>query len=133
MTKTSRQKGKYLENKKSFGDEIKNIFHHFQRAFSGQKLSQAESAPLKKQFWIFWSNLPENGISSQNQKKLTSPSNSAYAPSFILNRLPLLFLGLFKNIITTCDKKRKFPEFQINFYRVWQKVITKCNRYYKMR
>ena len=33
MTKTSRQKFKYLENKKSFEDEIKNIFHHFQRGF----------------------------------------------------------------------------------------------------
>ena len=29
MTKKSRQKFKYLENKKSFEDEIKNIFHHF--------------------------------------------------------------------------------------------------------
>ena len=28
-TKKSRQKFKYLENKKSFEDEIKNIFHHF--------------------------------------------------------------------------------------------------------
>ena len=29
MIKKSRQKFKYLENKKSFKDEIKNIFHHF--------------------------------------------------------------------------------------------------------
>ena len=32
MTKKSRQKFKYLENEKSFYDEIKNIFHHFWRA-----------------------------------------------------------------------------------------------------
>ena len=29
MTKMSWQKLKYLENKKSFWDEIKNFFHHF--------------------------------------------------------------------------------------------------------
>ena len=33
MTKKSRQKLKYLENEKSFYDEIKSIFHHFLRAF----------------------------------------------------------------------------------------------------
>ena len=35
MTKSSRQrqKFKYLENKKSFYNEIKNIFHYFKRAF----------------------------------------------------------------------------------------------------
>ena len=37
MTIKSRQKLKYLENKKSFLVEIKSIFHHF---FSSQKLSQ---------------------------------------------------------------------------------------------
>ena len=29
MTKNTRQKFHYLENKKSFQHEIKNIFHHF--------------------------------------------------------------------------------------------------------
>ena len=29
MTKKSRQKFKYVENEKSFWDEIKNIFHYF--------------------------------------------------------------------------------------------------------
>ena len=29
MPKMSRQKLKYLENEKSFSDEIKSIFHHF--------------------------------------------------------------------------------------------------------
>ena len=29
MTKKSRQKRKYLENEKSFLDEMKNIFYHF--------------------------------------------------------------------------------------------------------
>ena len=33
MTKKSRQKFQYLENKKSFKDEIKSIFKHFWRAF----------------------------------------------------------------------------------------------------
>ena len=33
MSKKSRQKLKYLENEKSFYDEIKSIFHHFLRAF----------------------------------------------------------------------------------------------------
>ena len=32
MPKKSRQKLKYLENKKRFEDEIKSIFHHFWRA-----------------------------------------------------------------------------------------------------
>ena len=40
MTKKSRQKFKYLENEKSFQNEIKSIFNHFLRAFSCQKLSQ---------------------------------------------------------------------------------------------
>ena len=40
MTKKSRQKFEYLENEKSFWDEIKSIFHHFQRAFICQKFSQ---------------------------------------------------------------------------------------------
>ena len=31
MTKMSRQKLKYLENKKSFQDEIKSIFHQFHK------------------------------------------------------------------------------------------------------
>ena len=33
MTKMSRQKSKYLENEKSFQDEIKSIFHHFEKDF----------------------------------------------------------------------------------------------------
>ena len=33
MNKKSRQKVKYLENEKSFKDEIKSIFHHFLKAF----------------------------------------------------------------------------------------------------
>ena len=40
MTKRSRKKLKYLENKKSFWGEIKSIFHNFERLFSCQKLSQ---------------------------------------------------------------------------------------------
>ena len=33
MTKISRQKSKHIETEKSFYDEIKSIFHHFQIAF----------------------------------------------------------------------------------------------------
>ena len=33
MSRKTRQKCKYLENKKSFKDEIKIIFHQFYRAF----------------------------------------------------------------------------------------------------
>ena len=32
MPKKSRHKFKYLDNEKSFQDEIKSIFHHFERA-----------------------------------------------------------------------------------------------------
>ena len=48
MTKKSRQKFKYLENKKSFWDEIKSIFHHFQRAFNCQKLFQTWECAFKQ-------------------------------------------------------------------------------------
>ena len=34
MIKKSRQKFKYLDNEKSFYDELKSIFHQFQSAFS---------------------------------------------------------------------------------------------------
>ena len=40
MIKKSRQKLRYLENKKSFWGERKSIFHHFWRVFNCQKLSQ---------------------------------------------------------------------------------------------
>ena len=39
MTKKSRQKFKYLENKKSFSDEIKSSFYHFKR-FSTEQIKQ---------------------------------------------------------------------------------------------
>ena len=46
MTKKSRQKLKYLENKKIFWGEIKkNIFHHFQMAV--KNCLRPESAPLR--------------------------------------------------------------------------------------
>ena len=40
ITKNSRRNFKYVEYKKSFQSEMKSIFHHFQRDFSYQKLSQ---------------------------------------------------------------------------------------------
>ena len=47
LTRKSRQKFKYLENKKSFYVEIKSIFHHFKRAFCSQNLSQTLECAFK--------------------------------------------------------------------------------------
>ena len=47
MTKIAKQKLKYLENEKRFKGETKNIFHHFKRAFSCQKLSQTLECAFK--------------------------------------------------------------------------------------
>ena len=50
MTKKSRQKFKYLENEKSFYDEIKNIFHHFEGLLLKQIIKfflEGESPTLK--------------------------------------------------------------------------------------
>ena len=49
MPKKSRQKLKYLENEKSFEDQIKNIFHHFWRAIieaNNKKILGGESPTL---------------------------------------------------------------------------------------
>ena len=46
MTKKSRQKLKYLENKKSFWSEIKSIFHHFQGLWVAKNCFRPESVPL---------------------------------------------------------------------------------------
>ena len=40
MTKKSRQKFKYLKNKKSFQGEAKNIFHPFEKAFICENFSR---------------------------------------------------------------------------------------------
>ena len=49
MKKMLRQKVKYLENEKSFHDEIKNTFLHFWRAFieASEKDSEGESLTLR--------------------------------------------------------------------------------------
>ena len=47
MTKNSRQKLKYLDNKKSFSGEVKSILHHFSRASSCQKMSQTCECAFK--------------------------------------------------------------------------------------
>ena len=55
MTKKLRQKFKYLDNKKSFEDEIKIIFHQFKRAFSEANstvFSEGESPPYNLQYLI---------------------------------------------------------------------------------
>ena len=50
MIKMSRQKFKYLENEKSFEDEMKSIFHHFKRTFieanNKKKFSEGKSPAL---------------------------------------------------------------------------------------
>ena len=40
------------------------------------------------------------------------------------------FLKIF---ITNCDKQRKIHKFQNDNYKVWQKIMTKCCRCYKVR
>ena len=57
MTKKSRTKPKYLENKNSFWVEIKSIFHHFQRAFNRQNLPQTWECALKSCLKLFWKNI----------------------------------------------------------------------------
>ena len=47
MTKKSRQKRKYLPNKKSFCGEIKSIFHHFKELSVVKNCLRPESGPLK--------------------------------------------------------------------------------------
>ena len=47
MTEKSRQKFKYLENKKSFKEEIKSIFIVFKRFSVAKNCLRPESAPLK--------------------------------------------------------------------------------------
>ena len=46
MTEKSKQKFKYLENKKSFQDEIKSIFHHFKGISIVKNCLRPESAAL---------------------------------------------------------------------------------------
>ena len=51
MIDNSRQKFKYIENKKSFKDEIKSVFHHFQKDFieANKKIFlEGESLTLKE-------------------------------------------------------------------------------------
>ena len=49
MAKKSRQRLEYLENEKSFEDEIKTIFHYFRRAIieANKFFFQGESPTLK--------------------------------------------------------------------------------------
>ena len=48
MTKKSRQKLKYLQNKKSFSGKIKSIFHHFKGLSVAKNCLRSESAHLNK-------------------------------------------------------------------------------------
>ena len=53
-TKKSRQKLKYLENKKSFWGELKSFIHRFWRAFNCQKLTQTCERAYKRLFLTFF-------------------------------------------------------------------------------
>ena len=44
-----------------------------------------------------------------------------------------VFFSKKREIITKCDNRRKLHEFQNNYHKMWQKVITKCDRYHKVR
>ena len=46
MSEKPRQKLKYFENKRSFSDEIKSIFHHFKGASVAKNCLRPENAPL---------------------------------------------------------------------------------------
>ena len=51
MIDNSRQKFKYIENKKSFKDEINSVFHHFQKDFieaNTKIFLEGESLTLKE-------------------------------------------------------------------------------------
>ena len=45
----------------------------------------------------------------------------------------LLFWFFLRKNTTKCDEQRKFHEFLNDYYNKWQKVVTKCDRYYKVR
>ena len=49
------------------------------------------------------------------------------------NDLTYSFWAFLKKFVIKCDKKRKLHKFQNNFCKVWQKVIAKCGKYYKVR
>ena len=51
LSKT-RQKFKYLVNKKSLQDEIKSIFHHFKGFSAAKHCLRPESAPLIYRNWV---------------------------------------------------------------------------------
>ena len=63
MAEKWRQKFKYIENKKSFQDEIKSIFHHFWRTiiegnnkifWEGENPTLPQGQDFTKMLWIFF-------------------------------------------------------------------------------
>ena len=46
MIKKSRQKSKYLKNKKSFSGKLKSIFHHFKGLSLAKNCLRPENVPL---------------------------------------------------------------------------------------
>ena len=64
MIKKLRQKFKYLENKRSFYDEPKSIFHLFKRAFRCQMLSQTLECIFKQ---LYSSKIPGQGVMQEDE------------------------------------------------------------------
>ena len=69
MPKKSRQKVKYLENEKSFQDEIKRTFHHFWRA-----IIEAN----KNFFFERWESYFKNSIVAAMQDSTFSETGSQF-------------------------------------------------------
>ena len=45
----------------------------------------------------------------------------------------LLFLGPLEKKLQCVTNRRMFHEFQNNYCKVWQKIIARCDNYYKVR
>ena len=87
LARKSRQKFKYLENKKSFYVEIKSIFHHIKRAFCSQNLSQTLECAFKTKMGKRDFS-QKNGVSSifHIQKVLTSSKRIRQTNKHILRK-----------------------------------------------
>ena len=75
MTKESRQKFKYLDNKKSFWDEIKSIFHNFWRAIKTNKKNVERWEPNFKFTYLPSERNLEKQKKQWSSRKKTNKSN----------------------------------------------------------
>ena len=76
MNKKSRQKLKYLENEKSFCDEIKSIFHHFLMTFTNSnKVERWEFFgrwEFDFQLWVQWTSLTCSKMAKERRSSCCS-------------------------------------------------------------